>query len=99
LAKAVGVEVRDYPGFEVRTISEADSTGAFRILRARGEALEARGMTKVKPSLCQDVDAGRRTEYEAIFGYALREAEKRGVEMPLTRYVYQFLKGMDEFLR
>ena len=99
LAKAVGVEVRDYPGFEVSTISEADSTRAFQILRARGEAFEARGMRKVKPSLCQDVEAGRRTEYEAIFGYALREAEKRGVEMPLTGHVYQFLKGMDEFLR
>jgi hypothetical protein len=44
------------------------------------------------------VEAGRRTEYEAIFGYAVREAEKTGVEMPSTRYVYQFLKGMNEFL-
>jgi hypothetical protein len=60
--------------------------------------LEARGMTKVKPSLCQDVEGGRKTEYEAIFGYAIREAEKNGVEMPLTRYVYQFLKGIDETL-
>jgi 2-dehydropantoate 2-reductase len=55
-------------------------------------------MTKVKPSLCQDVEAGRRTEYEAIFGYAVREAEKRGLEIPLTRRVYQLLKGMDESL-
>lgn len=99
LAKAVGVEVRDYPGFEVKTVSEADSTRAAQILAARGEALEARGMTRVKPSLCQDVEAGRKTEYEAIFGYAVREAEKRGVEMPLTRYVYRFLKGMEAFLK
>jgi 2-dehydropantoate 2-reductase len=99
LAKVVGVEVRDYPGFEVKTVSEADSNRAVQILRARGEELEARGMTGVKPSLCQDVEAGRRTEYEAILGYAVREAEKRGLEMPLTRYVYQFLKGMDEFLK
>jgi 2-dehydropantoate 2-reductase len=98
LAKAAGIQVRDYPGFEVKTVSEADSNKAVQILRARGEALEARGMTMVKPSLCQDVEAGRKTEYEAIFGYAVREAEKRGLEMPLTRYVYQFLKGIDEFL-
>ena len=98
LAKAAGVEVRDYPGFEVKTISEADPSRAVEILKARGEGLEARDMTKTKPSLCQDVEGRRRTEYEAIFGYAIREAEKKGVEMPLTRYVYQILKGIDEAL-
>jgi 2-dehydropantoate 2-reductase len=96
LAKAMGIEVRDYPSFEVKTISEADAKRSMEILKARGEGLEARGMTKVKPSLCQDVEAGRRTEYEAIFGYAIREAEKKGVDMPLTRYIYRFLKGIDE---
>jgi 2-dehydropantoate 2-reductase len=98
LAKAKGIEIRDYPGFEVKTISEADPSRAVEALRARGEGLEARGMTKVKPSLCQDVEGGRKTEYEAIFGYAIREAEKKGIDMPLTRHVYQFLKGMDDTL-
>jgi ketopantoate reductase len=96
LAKAIGVEVRDFPGFEVKKISEANSLEALEILRARGEELETRGMTKVKPSLCQDVENGRKTEYEAIFGYAIREAEKKEMEMPLTRYVYRILKGYDE---
>jgi 2-dehydropantoate 2-reductase len=98
LAKAKGVEIRDYPGLEVKTISGADPSSAVEILKARGERLEARGMTKVKPSLCQDVESARKTEYEAIFGYAVREAEKLGVEMPLTRYIYQFLKGIDHVL-
>ncbi len=98
LAKEKGIEVRDYPGLEVKTISEADPLRAIEILRIRGEGLEARGMTKVKPSLCQDVESGRRTEYEAIFGYAVRESEKMGMEMPLTRYIYQFLKGIDQTL-
>jgi 2-dehydropantoate 2-reductase len=98
LAKAIGVEVRNFPGFEVKKISEADSSEALEILRVRGEELETRGMTKVKPSLCQDVENGRKTEYEAIFGYAIREAEKMGVAMPLTRYVYRILKGYDEAL-
>ena len=55
-------------------------------------------MSKVKPSLCQDVENGKKTEYEAIFSYAIREAEKMGVEMPLTCYFYQILKGFDEVL-
>jgi 2-dehydropantoate 2-reductase len=96
LAKMKGIEMKDYPGFEVKTISEADPSRAVEVLKARGEGLEDRGMTKVKPSLCQDVEGGRKTEYEAIFGYAVREAEKKGIEMPLTRYVYRFLKGIDE---
>jgi ketopantoate reductase len=98
LAKAKGIEVKDYPGFEVKTISEADPSRAVKMLKARGEGLEARGMTRVKPSLCQDVEGGRRTEYEAIFGYAIREAERKGVDMALTRYIYRFLKGIDETL-
>jgi 2-dehydropantoate 2-reductase len=96
LAKTMGIELRDYPGFEVKTISEADPSNAFEILKARGAGLETRGMTKVKPSLCQDIERCRKTEYEAIFGYAVREAEKKGIHMPLTRFVYQFLKGIDE---
>ena len=95
LANAKGIEIRDYPGFEVKTISVADPERAMEVLRGRGEGLEARGMTKVKPSLCQDVEGGRKTEYEAIFGYAIREAEKKGIDMPLTHYVYQLLKGID----
>jgi 2-dehydropantoate 2-reductase len=96
LAKTMGIALRDYPGFEVKTISEADPSKAIEILKARGEELETRGMTRVKPSLCQDIESCRKTESEAIFGYAIREAEKQGVSMPLTRFVYQFLKGMDE---
>jgi ketopantoate reductase len=98
LAKAEGVEIRNFPGFEVKKISEADSSEALKILKTRGEGLESQGMTKVKPSLCQDMENGRKTEYEAIFGYAIRKAEKMGVEMPLTRYVYRILKGYDEAL-
>jgi 2-dehydropantoate 2-reductase len=98
LAKSKDIEMKDFPGFEVKTISEADAKRAVEVLKARGEGLEARGMTKVKPSLCQDLEAGRKTEYEAIFGYAIREAEKKGIEMPLTWHIYQFLKGIDEAL-
>ena len=87
--------MRDYPGFEVKTISEADPSRAVEVLKARGEGLEAQWMTKVKPSLCQDVEGKRKTEYKAIFGYAVRNTQKKGVEMPLTCYVYQFLKGID----
>jgi 2-dehydropantoate 2-reductase len=99
LARKKGIEIKDFPGFEVKTISEATPDKAIEMLRARGEWLEEQGMTKVKPSLSQDIEAGRRTEYEAIFGYALREAEKVGLEMPLTSYIYRFLKGIEETLK
>jgi 2-dehydropantoate 2-reductase len=96
LAKTMGIALKDYPGFEVKTISEADPSKAIEILKARGEGMETQGMTKVKPSLCQDVESRKKTESETIFGYAIREAEKRGIQMPLTHFVYQFLKGIDE---
>lgn len=98
LAKASGVEVFDYPGFEVKTISEASKEKAVELLQQRGEGLKEKGATRVMPSLAQDILAGRPTEFESIFGFALREGEAHHLEMPFTRHVYALLSAIDQSL-
>jgi 2-dehydropantoate 2-reductase len=96
LAEACGVELHDYPGFEVRTIIEATPEQAVALLQQRGRRLQNAGAVKVMPSLAQSLCAGRPTETEAIFGFAVREAAARGVAMPLTGYVYDVFRTVDE---
>jgi len=45
-----------------------------------------------KPSMLQDIEAGRRTENEAISGYILRTAEKEGICLNNTKVVYGLVK-------
>jgi 2-dehydropantoate 2-reductase len=98
LAKKSGVEVYDYPGFEVKTISQASPEDAVRMLQQRGKGLQERGATKVMPSIAQDIIAGRRTECQSIFGFAVREGEARKLSMTFTRHVYALISAIDQSL-
>jgi 2-dehydropantoate 2-reductase len=96
LAAASGVEVKDYPGFEVRTLSRASRQEAVRLLRQRGEDLLARGATGIMPSLARDLMAGRPTERESIFGFAVREGEARNLAMTFTRHAYALITAIEQ---
>jgi 2-dehydropantoate 2-reductase len=48
------------------------------------------------PSMLEDVDARRETEIELITGSLIREAERRGVAVPLHRALYALVKGKEE---
>jgi 2-dehydropantoate 2-reductase len=98
LAKASGVEVNDYPGFEVKTISQVSPEEAVKLLQQRGKGLEEKGAIKVMPSIAQDIVAGRRTECESIFGFAVREGEAKDVSMPFSRHVYALISAIDQSL-
>lgn len=98
LAKVSGVEVNDYPGFEVKTISRVSPEEAVKLLQKRGKGLEEKGATKVMPSIAQDIVAGRRTECESIFGFAVKEGEARDVFMPFSRHVYALISTIDQSL-
>ena len=96
LASSCGVQVADFPGFEVKTIAGVSVDEAVALFRRRGEALMEKGATKVMPSLAQDIVAGRKTECESIFGFAVNEGKQRGVPMGFTRYVYKLILAIDQ---
>ena len=47
------------------------------------------------PSMLGDIRAGRKTEIEFITGALVREADRRDVEVPLSRAMYQLVKARD----
>ena len=47
------------------------------------------------PSMLGDIRAGRKTEIEFITGALVREADRRDVEVPLSRAMYQLVKASD----
>lgn len=47
------------------------------------------------PSMLSDVRAGRKTEVEFISGALVREAERLGVDVPLSRAMYQLVRARD----
>jgi 2-dehydropantoate 2-reductase len=51
--------------------------------------------TDHKPSMLQDVLAGRPTEIEAICGAVARRAEQMEVEAPVTRTILGLVRHLD----
>lgn len=47
------------------------------------------------PSMLTDVRAGQRTEVDFILGSVVREADRLGVRVPLSRALYQLVKARD----
>ena len=99
LTKASGVALNDFPGFEVKTISQASPEEAVKLLQQRGTDLEEKGATKVMASLARDLIAGRPTELESIFGFAVREGEAKNLPMTFTKYVYTLTTAIEQNLK
>ncbi len=77
-------------------ISRAAATEAFQVARALGIALEfddpvahvrafGARMPLARPSVLQDLEAGRPTEVDVINGSVVREAANAGLEAPVNR--------------
>jgi len=87
VAAAAGIDVPDFPGlFPVRKIAHAPSPeAAVELVHARGRQLSASGATRVRISMLVDLERGRRLELEAVHGFLVSEAQRLGVEVPVTR--------------
>ncbi len=46
-------------------------------------------------SMYKDIENGRQTEINSILGYLLEEGEKRRVPMPMLKFLYNSIKGME----
>jgi 2-dehydropantoate 2-reductase len=85
--------------FAAKTLSEVPFETAVANFRQVGEGMEAQGATAHKVSILQDLERGRRLEYEAMFGYAVRKAADLGMSLPTVEICYRLIKGVAESMR
>ncbi len=98
VARADGVEIGDYQGFNPHTLVRLPRAEAIASVVARGETMEAQGLTEMRISLLQDLLRGRPTEVEETLGYLVRKAAERGVAVPLSRFAYGVIRGVESYL-
>jgi 2-dehydropantoate 2-reductase len=77
---------------ECRAVAEAAGYPPRREARERVEAMVTEPGSVNSASMRQDLDAGRRTEADAILGEMLRRAKGFGIAAPLMRAAYTHLQ-------
>jgi len=70
------------------TLCEGDIETLYPVL----DALSPEGKT----SMCQDVDAGRKTEVEIFAGTVLQLAELHGIPVPVNTMLFRLLRAIEE---
>jgi 2-dehydropantoate 2-reductase len=95
----LGIPLLDKGAFSAKTLNEGLFTEAVRNFQQVGAQMEAQGATAHKVSILQDLERGRRMEYDAMFGYAVRKGAELGVSLPTVEVCYRLIKGVAESLR
>lgn len=96
VAAALGVELDDWPGmFPVRTLAGEARDTAVALVRERGRLMAETSSTDVRVSMLRDIELGRRLELDAVHGFLVSEAERHGVDVPLTRSAHLLLAALD----
>jgi 2-dehydropantoate 2-reductase len=94
----LGIPLLDKGAFSAKTLSEAPFDEAAENFRQVGAQMEAQGATAHKVSILQDLERGRRLEYDAMFGFAVRKGAELGVSLPTVEVCYRLIKGVAESL-
>jgi 2-dehydropantoate 2-reductase len=98
LPARLGIPLLDKGVFSAKSLSEAPFDQAVENFQRVGAQLEAQGATAHKVSILQDLERGRRLEYDAMFGYAVRKGAELGVLLPTVEVCYRLIKGVAESL-
>jgi 2-dehydropantoate 2-reductase len=98
LPASLGIPLLDKGVFSAKTLSEAPFSEAAGDFQRVGAQMEAQGATAHKVSILQDLERGRRLEYDAMFGYAVRKGAELGVSLPAVEVCYRLIKGVAESL-
>ena len=94
----------DYEAFDT-ALQDRLLDEAFAVVRAKGIDVDESGLRQAvkdncwkkynKPSMLQHMEAGRRTEIDALNGALVREARALGLAVPCHETVVAFTKGRE----
>jgi len=95
--RALGVPLETPPASPWKVMDWLDQPDEVAVagMNAIGERQMATA-PEMRPSMAQDVLAGRRTEMEEVVGPLLREARTVGVAVPKTEAAYQLVRGLED---
>jgi 2-dehydropantoate 2-reductase len=106
---SIGQILGDEDGYELsRTLmAEAITVGRAEGANVTEDRIEMqlqgiknnRNAFKIKPSTLQDLEKGKRLEYDGICGAVVRAAARHNIPVPATRTVYALLKMIDARIR
>jgi 2-dehydropantoate 2-reductase len=99
LPATLGIPLLDKGVFSAKTLSEVPFEEAAANFQQVGERMEVQGATAHKVSILQDLERGRRMEFDAMFGYAVRKGAELGIALPTVEVCYRLIKGVAESLR
>jgi 2-dehydropantoate 2-reductase len=99
LPAKLGIPLLNKGVFGAQTLSEVSFEAAVANFRQVGERMEVQGATAHKVSILQDLERGRRLEFEEMFGYAVRKGAELGVALPTIALCYRLIKGIAESMR
>lgn len=94
LMQALKIDLTDESVLPVATFCRASEDEAVATLTRIGREFELNAPGHRMSSL-QDLEAGRSLEVHETLGYALREAARAGVDMPLVDTLYQLVAALD----
>lgn len=96
IANALGVEIRDYTGFPIRSYLDRPDEATVQLFAERAAAWAAGpGGPESRTSMHQDLEAGRPLEVEEIYADVVRRAERAGVAAPKLEIVRDLVRAID----
>jgi len=94
LAAACGIALSDRSTLPVATICRVSEQQALEVVQNAGLEMKSRAL-KHRMSTLQDLEAGRPLEIEETLGYALREAARLQLRLPLLDSCYHLVSALD----
>jgi 2-dehydropantoate 2-reductase len=97
LAEPEGYELMRALMLETVAVGAAEGAGmtAEDANQALARLSRISSLDRIRPSTLQDVERGKRLEYDAITGAVIRAADRHGIPVPATRAMQALLKLLD----
>ena len=98
LSAARNITLSDRSTLPVATIARVPEGEAVAILHTLGNQMRLRAPDH-RISTLQDLESGRALEIEETLGYAVRDAVRLNLRLPLLECFYRMVRGIDRIRR
>ena len=98
LAAKLGIGLEDRSPLPVKTLCRVSLAEAVALIRRFGETMGTQAPAH-KISTLQDLERGRRLEFEETLGYAVRKGAELGMPLPMLETCYWLIAAVNQSLQ